>query len=148
MQNKTSRLHETALSVGLKIDIQKTKIISLNDKNIKQTITLKGNNIDEVENFTYLGTNISQDNGTSKDIMARINKARTSFCRLRTIALRWTPAEGKRKRWRPKETWRRTIESELRIIGMTWGEAERKAPDRQQWRALVVASCASAHEED
>ncbi|XP_063426868.1 uncharacterized protein LOC134710440 [Mytilus trossulus] len=217
-------------------------------KNIEQPITLKGNKIDEVENFTYLGTNISQDNGTSKDIMARINKARTSFCRLRTvwkttsisrstkikiynsnvksvllygaeswrvikfdfnklssfhnkclrkickifwpktisnkdlynltlqrdiraeikerrwkwighvlrkdkdditkISLRWTPAEGKRKRGRPKETRRRTIESELGIIGMTWGEAERKAQDGQQWRALVVASCANAHEED
>ncbi|CAG2211647.1 unnamed protein product [Mytilus edulis] len=52
------------------------------------------------------------------------------------IALRWTLAEGKRKRGRPKETWRRTIESKLRIIGMTWGEAERKAQYRQQWRAL------------
>ncbi|XP_063404260.1 uncharacterized protein LOC134687734 [Mytilus trossulus] len=230
MQNKTPRLHATALSVGLKINTQKTKIISLNEKNIEQPITLKGNKIDEVENFTYLGTNISQDNGTSKDLMARINKARTSFCRLRTvwkttsisrstkikiynsnvksvllygaeswrvvrsdfnklssfnntclrkickifwpktisnkdlynlilqrdiraeikerrwkwidyvlrkdkdditkIALRWTPAEGKRKRGRPKETLRRTIESELRIIGMTWGEAEKKAQDR------------------
>ena len=85
MQNKTSRLHETALSVGLKINAQKTKIISLNYKTSKQPITLKGDNIEEVENFTYLGTNISLDNGTSKDIMARINKARTSFCRLRTI---------------------------------------------------------------
>ena len=63
-------------------------------------------------------------------------------------ALRWTPAEGKRKRGRPKETWRRTVESELRSVGMTWGEAERKAQDRQQWRALVLASCASLHEED
>ncbi|XP_063404386.1 uncharacterized protein LOC134687857 [Mytilus trossulus] len=85
MQNKTSRLHETALSVGLKINAQKTKIISLNYKTSKQPITLKGDNIEEVENFTYLGTNISQDNGTSKNIMARINKARTSFCRLRTV---------------------------------------------------------------
>ena len=35
-----------------------------------------------------------------------------------------------------------------KIMGMTWGEAERKAHDRQQWRALAVASCASTHEED
>ena len=64
------------------------------------------------------------------------------------IALRWTPAEGNRKRARPKETWRRIIESELRIIGMTWGKTERKTQDRQQWTALEVASSANAHEED
>ena len=87
MQNKTSIQHETALSVGLKRNTQKKKIISLNDKNIKQLITLKGNNIDEVENFTYLGTNIIPDNRTSKDIMARINKPERLpvICNLRTI---------------------------------------------------------------
>lgn len=47
----------TALSDGLKMNIQMTKIISLNDKVRKQAITLKGNTIDKVLNFTYLGTN-------------------------------------------------------------------------------------------
>jgi hypothetical protein len=37
------------------------------------------------------------------------------------IALRWTP-QGKRPRGRPKTTWRRTIESELKELDMTWGE--------------------------
>ena len=64
------------------------------------------------------------------------------------IALRWTPAEGKRKRGRPKETWCRTVENELRYLGTTWGEAERKAQDTQQWRTLVLASCASIDEQD
>ena len=40
-----------------------------------------------------------------------------------------------------------TVENELRSLGMTWGEAERKAQDRQQWRALVLASCASIQED-
>ena len=61
------------------------------------------------------------------------------------IALRWTPEEGKRKRRRPKETWQRTIKSELRIIGMTCGEAERKTQDRQHRRAVLVSSCASTN---
>jgi hypothetical protein len=34
------------------------------------------------------------------------------------VALRWTP-EGKRKRGRPKTTWRRTIENEIKEIGYT-----------------------------
>ena len=31
------------------------------------------------------------------------------------IALRWTP-EGKRKRGRPKETWRCTVEREMKML--------------------------------
>jgi hypothetical protein len=33
------------------------------------------------------------------------------------IAIRWTP-QGKRPRGRPKTTWHRTIESELKELGM------------------------------
>ena len=36
------------------------------------------------------------------------------------VALRWTP-EGKRKRGRPKSTWRRTAEAELQSLNLYWG---------------------------
>ena len=32
------------------------------------------------------------------------------------VAMRWTPA-GKRKRGRPKLTWRRSVEKEMREVG-------------------------------
>ena len=35
-------------------------------------------------------------------------------------ALHWTP-EGKRKRGRPRNTWRRTVEAELKTMNHTWG---------------------------
>jgi hypothetical protein len=38
--------------------------------------------------------------------------------------------QGKRSRGRPKTTWCRTIVSELKELGITWGEAETKAKDR------------------
>ncbi|XP_071141986.1 uncharacterized protein [Mytilus edulis] len=41
------------------------------------------------------------------------------------VALRWTP-EGKRKRGRPKTTWRRTIETEMKERGYTWETIEKK----------------------
>ena len=53
-------------------------------------------------------------------------------------ALRWTPA-GKRKPGRPKGTWRRTLEAEMKELGYSWGELERKAKDRAGWRTLVEA---------
>jgi hypothetical protein len=47
-------------------------------------------------------------------------------------ALDWAP-EGKRKRGRPKETWRRTVEKERKQIGFnTWAEATRQAQDRSK----------------
>ena len=53
------------------------------------------------------------------------------------IALTWTP-EGKRKRGRPKETWRRTVERERKEFGFnTWTEASRVAERRTEWRGLV-----------
>ena len=63
------------------------------------------------------------------------------------IALRWTP-QGKRPRGRPKTTWRRTIESELKELGKTWEEAEAKAKDRTGWRNLVATLCSDGSEED
>ena len=53
-------------------------------------------------------------------------------------ALHWTP-EGKRKRGRPMNTWRWTVESELQSMGHTWGTTEKMAKDRQSWRIFVAA---------
>ena len=61
---------------------------------------------------------------------------------LSRVALRWTP-DGRRKRGRPKETWRRTVEREMKEKGWTWGRLERVSADRHQWRALVEALCAT-----
>ena len=63
------------------------------------------------------------------------------------VAIRWTPA-GKRKRGRPKETWRRTVETEMKANGWTWNTIENSARDREQWRSLVGALCAEQHFED
>ena len=63
------------------------------------------------------------------------------------VAVRWTP-DGHRKRGRPKETWRRTVEKEMKDRGWTWGHLEQQAADRNQWRSLVEALCAPTHEED
>ena len=246
MQSKTTKLNEVAKSIGLNINEKKTKVMTINNS-ATQPVTLGQNIIEEVEDFKYLGSMLSNNNGTAKDIRARINKARGSFCQLKSIwksgsismktkvkiynsnvksvllygaecwrviqtdmnklssfhntclrkickiywpkkitnkdlyhktqqccieteikrrrwrwighilrkenediskvALRWTP-DGKRKRGRPKETWRRMVENEMKIIGKTWREIEKKAKDRHLWRRLVEALCADGHEED
>ena len=63
------------------------------------------------------------------------------------VALGWTP-EGRRKRGRPKTTWRRMVEAERNGAGWrTWTSARRAAADRQRWRTDVQALCASRHGE-
>ena len=53
------------------------------------------------------------------------------------IALNLAP-EGKRKRGRPRETWRRTFEKERSQMGFkTWTEAARTAIDRKTWKDTV-----------
>ena len=57
-QIKTTSLSEIASQVGLLINSTKTKILeTLTSPN---TITLNGNDIEKVNNFTYLGSYISR----------------------------------------------------------------------------------------
>ena len=59
-------------------------------------------------------------------------------------ALHWTP-EGKRKRGQPENTWRQTVEGELKTLHHTWGTVQKLAQNRQGWSTFVVALHASRH---
>ena len=50
--------------------------------------------------------------------------------------LTWNP-QGKRKRGRPRNSWRRDTEMELSRQGISWREAERAAQSRVRWRGVV-----------
>ena len=55
------------------------------------------------------------------------------------VALKWTPP-GKRKCGRPKTTWRKTVEMELKEFGLIWGQAQALANDKTWWRRDIVAA--------
>ena len=59
------------------------------------------------------------------------------------VALHWTP-EGRRKRGRPKTTWRRTVEEEMKYMNLTWGGVQKTAQNRPEWRTFVAALCQEA----
>ena len=59
-------------------------------------------------------------------------------------ALYWKP-EGKRKRGRPKKTWRRMVEAEMKTLHQTWGTIQKKAQNRQEWKDFVAALHAKKH---
>ena len=52
------------------------------------------------------------------------------------MAMDWNP-QGKRKRGRPKQSWRRTVITEN--TERTWGEVKRIENNRVRWKAMVEA---------
>ena len=84
MQQKTDRLTEEAAKTGLQVNIDKTEVMRMNSKQLNP-INLGGNNLKEVEKFTYLGSIVTTHGGSDEDIQARINKARNTFVSLKPV---------------------------------------------------------------
>ena len=57
-------------------------------------------------------------------------------------ALTWNP-QGKRKRGRPRNSWRRDTEAQLKQQGYTWTRAAATAQRRIDWRRVVDGLCSS-----
>ena len=55
-------------------------------------------------------------------------------------ALNWNP-QGQRKRGRPRNTWRRELEKNIKRTRHTWKQLERIAQDRGDWRVIVGGLC-------
>lgn len=41
-----------------------------------------------------------------------------------------------------------TVEKELKDMNLTWGEVERMAKNREEWKSLALAICASGCNKD
>ena len=236
MKSKSERLYNVAAATGMKINFKKTKTLRMNCKN-QETLKLEGEEIEDVDNFIYLGAVVDKHGGTERDINRRLSLARNAFVTLRPVwksakystvtkirlfnsnvmpvllygaemwrvtaadnkkldvfqrtclrrilrvfwpqtisndelysrtgatpvsetlktrrwkwighilrreknnharvALTWAP-EGKRKRGKPRTTWRRTVEKERELMGWTsWGKVAELAADRTGWRHAV-----------
>ena len=57
-------------------------------------------------------------------------------------ALTWNP-QGKRKRGRPRNSWRRDTEAELKQQGTNWSGMTRAAQNRVRWRGVVDGLCST-----
>ena len=84
MQDKTSTIAETSISVGLNIHKRKSKVLKVNTSN-PAPIILEGSVLEEVDHFTYLGSIVDLQGGTDADVRCRIGKARAAFLQLKNI---------------------------------------------------------------
>ena len=57
-------------------------------------------------------------------------------------ALTWNP-QGKRKRGRPRNTWRRDTEAEMSRYGTNWMGITKAAQNRVRWRGVVDGLCST-----
>jgi len=83
MQGKANDLNKNSSKIGLKIHPGKTKVMKVRS-NVKEHIIIQGNEVEEVESYSYLGSSVTID-GNSEKVNTRLNKARYTFAALRSV---------------------------------------------------------------
>ena len=84
IQEKTDRLSMFSNQVGLRISLKKTEAMCVNVSSPTK-IRVRGQDIPYTNKFTYLGSVLCHDGGTSVDIQSRWNKAKNTFMSLRSV---------------------------------------------------------------
>ena len=75
LQQKSNILSEFAKQMSLNINIKQTHAMYINTPE-EAPITIDGEALELVKDFTDLGSFIGSGNGANKDIQVRLNKAR------------------------------------------------------------------------
>ena len=127
------RLDRTATRHKMEIGPDKTKVMTNNPNGFQREIKIKGQRLEEVENFKYLGAIISNE-GSKPEILSRIAKTTAALSRLKII---WRDKNislaSKVKLMRTLilsaflyacESWTLTAEIERRIQALAIGDSE------------------------
>lgn len=83
-KKKTNHLANTAETIGPKTNNAKTNATKINAES-ENPITLGGQNIEEVQNFVYLGSKITEDEDSMTDFLVRISMATRAYAALQNI---------------------------------------------------------------
>jgi len=84
LQNVTTELQGNAAKVGRRISADKTKATAVGSTQAV-SLSVQCKDIESVEHFQYLGSNISRDSDADYDIYTRIGKASSVHRRLRPV---------------------------------------------------------------
>ena len=84
IQDKTNRLVENSARVGLKLNIPKCKVMTTNTRQ-NAPVTIGDTQIENVQEFTYLGATIGKDGGGTEDLQNRLHKAKGTFYNLSKV---------------------------------------------------------------
>ena len=78
------RLHTTTTRYNMEIGPDKTKVMTNNPNGFQREIKIKGQMLEEVENFKYLGAIIS-NKGSKPEIISKIAQTAAALSRLKSI---------------------------------------------------------------
>ena len=78
-------MKEAARAVGIKLNARKCKTLRTKCASSWENIVVDGEEVEDVEKFTYLRGIVDKEGGGSKDIMHRLQKIRDAFQRLRRV---------------------------------------------------------------
>ena len=84
MQAKTNNLAQIGETTDLRVNKEKTKVMRTKRKQWDK-VKLNGEDLEDVESFTYLGSIITVTGGTEEDVKCRIGKAGWAFKMLRPV---------------------------------------------------------------
>ena len=75
LQSLVTSVYNYSKNLGLKINIGKTEVQAMSKKDITMNISINGTQLNQVENFIYLGGKISQKGSCCDDVKHRIGKS-------------------------------------------------------------------------
>ena len=82
LQELTDSVHDSSRRFGLRINVQKTKTMTIGKQHKELKVRLDGEELEQVTEFVYLGGLITEDGQCTKDIKRRIGLASAMFGRL------------------------------------------------------------------
>ena len=126
------RLDRNTTRYKMEIGPDKTKVMTNNPKGFQREIKIKGQRLEEVENFKYLGAIISNEE-SKPEILSKIAQSTAALSRLKII-------------WRDKNISlaskvKKRLEDNIKEwTGMGFRDSLRAAKDREGWKGIVATS--------
>ena len=84
IQKSFDDVSRCAERVGLRLNVSKTKSMQINTLQ-ERIFEIYGEQIENVDSFTYLGSQITREGGSKLDKTTRIKKAKAAFACLKKI---------------------------------------------------------------
>jgi hypothetical protein len=85
LQNSLNTIEKVFQEYNMKVNKKKTKILVCGREKVVADVRLKGERLEQVESFTYLGSTMTWDGRSTTDIKRRIAQAKTAFMAKRPL---------------------------------------------------------------